>query len=677
MKTRVDRNKSGHYNFTMFLLYKFKKYSLIFAAMLLFCTNVFSAAEKTVKYDNLMKTGTAAEIKKALKKDPDMVWVKIEPENDTLLMRAIMYNRDISIVNVLLKAGVSLRRENSNGQNALMYACMYSTNQEVISRILGKITNPRSAVKELNRKDAAGKSALKYAKEFENRRAIDCVSKYVGKPEGYQEGQDYVDFLESWNTISLQAETGSESQAENTDDYEDSWETGNSAIEKSEKYDVLMKNGSTAAIKKALKKDPEMILAKILPENDTLLMRAIMYNRDISVIDLLLKAGVSVKKENIHGQNALMYACMYSKNTGVISKILEKSTTPRTAVKELNKKDKNEKSALKYAKEFENRRAIDCVSKYVGKPEGYQEGQDYVEFLEDLNEKLLLAEKEAELAKQKEAELKRKAEQEKQEKLALAQKELEKKTENVEVPASKPIDMNKYDKVSLFDFAVQDEIPEPDDTENENDLSRIENPDKKDKNGRTALMRAAKNGTSEEISRLIKSDANVNLCDNDGWTALMNAARYQNDPETVKILLDAGADPNQKNKYGSTALHLAAAYSETPEILRQLVEATNNSDEVFKSFIMTLTSNLADEKKQTAKIKIFIDAKVPVNRFYDGRTPLMYATKYSSSTQVIKVLLDNGAAKNLHSTDGKTAFDFAESNKLLKHDKIFWSLNQQ
>ena len=236
--------------------------------------------------------------------------------------------------------------------------------------------------------------------------------------------------------------------------------------------------------------------------------------------------------------------------------------------------------------------------------------------------------------------------------------------------------MNKYNKVSLFDFAVQDEIPEPEEFNDENS-KKIENPDKKDRNGRTALIRAAKNGDVEEINLLLKSNANVNLCDNDGWTALMNAARYQNDPEIVRILLDAGANPDQKNKYGSTALHLAAAYTEAPEILRQLVEATKNSDEIFKSFIMTLTSNSAGEKNQTSKIKVFIDAKVPVNRFYEGRTPLMYAAEYSSSTEVIKFLLDNGAAKKLHSTDGKTAFDFAESNKLLKHDKIFWSLNQQ
>ena len=455
------------------------------------------------------------------------------------------------------------------------------------------------------------------------------------------------------------------------------------ASEKTIKYDSLMKTGSVAEIKKTLKKNSDMVQSKIGPENDTLLMRAIMYNRNISVIDLLLKTGISVNKENIHGQNALMYACMYSKDTDVITKILEKSTTPKNVVKMLNKKDTNEKSALIYAKELKNHRALDSVSKYVGKPEGYQEGQDYVEFLEDLNEKLILAEKEAELARQKEEELRKKAELEEQEKLAQAQKEIEEKTENItpeteeEIPASKPIDMNKYNKVSLFDFAVLDEIPEPASDEDENSFSRIENPDKKDRNGKTALMRAAKNGNLKEVDRLIKSDADVNLCDNDGWTALMNAARYQNDPEIVKLLLEAGANPEQKNKYGSTALHLAAAYSESPEIVRELVEATKNSDEIFKAFIMTLTSNSADEKILTAKTRIFIDAKVPVNRFHEGRTPLMYAAEYSSSTGVIKFLLDNGAAKNLHSTDGKTAFDFAESNKLLKHDKIFWSLNQQ
>lgn len=460
------------------------------------------------------------------------------------------------------------------------------------------------------------------------------------------------------------------------------------APEKTEVYDLLMKTGSVAEIKKALKKDSKMSDAVIGAEKDTLLMRAIMYNREIAVVNLLLKSGVSVKKENENGQNALMYACMYSRRTDVIEKILSRTITSRTALRELNRKDKNGTNALRYAKEFENRKAIDSVAKYVGKPENYQEGQDYVEFLEDLNEKLIQQEKEAEERRLKEEEERKKEEElekarKEQELLELKkneelQKELEKQQKQAEIPASKPIDMEKYDKVSLFDFVVQEEIPAPEETEESETLQKIEEPDKKDRNGRTALMLAAKNGENEKISLLVKSGAEINLADNDGWTALMNAARYQSNPETAKILLDAGADPLQKNKYGSNALQLAAAYSESPEILRLIAEASEgNSDELFRAFILAITSNSADEQVLVAKAQIFIGLKVPVNRFYEGRTPLMYAAEYSSHTEIIKFLLENGASKKLHSTDGKTAFDFAESNKLLKHDKIFWSLNQK
>ena len=177
-KSRVDRNKSGHYNFVMSLAYRFKKHAMILAALLALGSNAFCASEKTEKYDSLIKSGSAAEIKKAMKKNPDMARYEFEPENDTLLMRAIMYNRDISVIDMLLKAGISVKKENIHGQNALMYACMHSKNTSVITRILEKSTTAKTAVKELNKKDDAEKSALKYAKEFENRRAIECVSKY-------------------------------------------------------------------------------------------------------------------------------------------------------------------------------------------------------------------------------------------------------------------------------------------------------------------------------------------------------------------------------------------------------------------------------------------------------------------------------------------------------------------
>jgi len=60
------------------------------------------------------------------------------------------------------------------------------------------------------------------------------------------------------------------------------------------------------------------------------------------------------------------------------------------------------------------------------------------------------------------------------------------------------------------------------------------------------LIDAVKNGKTEEIKLLLENGADVNLKNNDGWTALMLASRNSNTEsniETVKLLLENGADP--------------------------------------------------------------------------------------------------------------------------------------
>ena len=74
-------------------------------------------------------------------------------------------------------------------------------------------------------------------------------------------------------------------------------------------------------------------------------------------------------------------------------------------------------------------------------------------------------------------------------------------------------------------------------------------------------------------------------------------------------------------------------------------------------------------------MEIFIDRGVPLNRFHEGKTPLMYAAEFSTSTEIIKILLDNGAIPSIRNPIGKTAFDFAETNTLISHDETYWSLN--
>lgn len=161
---------------------------------------------------------------------------------------------------------------------------------------------------------------------------------------------------------------------------------------------------------------------------------------------------------------------------------------------------------------------------------------------------------------------------------------------------------------------------------------------KKRSDGRTALIRASVNSkfksTEQTIKILIDVGADLNIQDNDGWSALMFAARYSNinsTEQTVKILIDAGANLNIQDNDGWSALMAAARCSNT------------------------------DSTEQTVKMLIDAGADLNIRNNY-GWPALMLATANSntdSTDQTIRMLINSGANLNLimPSTDN-TAFDF-------------------
>lgn len=234
---------------------------------------------------------------------------------------------------------------------------------------------------------------------------------------------------------------------------------------------------------------------------------------------------------------------------------------------------------------------------------------------------------------------------------------------------------SRYTKEYLQDYAPKTTIPVPVDEEDE-DILIIENPNEADSKGITLLMKACENGNDWEIKNLIKAGADVNLKDNEGWTALMYACRYQQNISIINSLLNAGASVKEKNIYNLSALMMAATYNDNPQIIKKLLSYyTVNEKEVFQTFIMVLSSNSASEFTSLAKVSVFLDIAVPLNSFYQGKTPLMYAAYYAKSTKVLKLLLEAGAQPEIRSTEGKTAFDYALENKALPHDEYFWALN--
>ena len=198
----------------------------------------------------------------------------------------------------------------------------------------------------------------------------------------------------------------------------------------------------------------------------------------------------------------------------------------------------------------------------------------------------------------------------------------------------------------------------------------IENADERDSEGRTKLMNASKKGDLSLTEDLIFSKADVNAKDDDGWTALMFASRFSENDKIVEKLIENGADIKAKNNYGVSSLKLASSFSKNSKIVSQLLSGYEISDsEVRSSFINAIT-----EESPSQILDAFFEYGLPVNSFYDGKTPLMYAAESCKDTKIIQWLLSNGAKINYKTDSGLTAFDFAKKNKKLKRDSVFWSL---
>jgi len=126
------------------------------------------------------------------------------------------------------------------------------------------------------------------------------------------------------------------------------------------------------------------------------------------------------------------------------------------------------------------------------------------------------------------------------------------------------------------------------------------------------IMKALRDGDKLTFKRLALAQPKAgNLRGPGGTTPLMQAALY-GDAESVRLLLDNGADPNLRNEAGTTALMWAAT--------------------------------------DLAKTRVLLDRGADVNaRSEDSRTALLIAAGQPGCREVVKLLLDKGADVNARS----------------------------
>lgn len=147
------------------------------------------------------------------------------------------------------------------------------------------------------------------------------------------------------------------------------------------------------------------------------------------------------------------------------------------------------------------------------------------------------------------------------------------------------------------------------------------------------LTIAAFNGKKDVVEYFLKKGVNVDVKDQDGSTALINASN-NNQLEIVKYLVKNGADVNAKSKNGTTSLMVSAS--------------SGNSD-----IITLLLKNKAD-------------VNIKNN---DGITALMVAA-YGGYLDVVNLLLKNGADINTKANDDRSALNFAIGNGQIEIVKV-------
>ena len=141
-----------------------------------------------------------------------------------------------------------------------------------------------------------------------------------------------------------------------------------------------------------------------------------------------------------------------------------------------------------------------------------------------------------------------------------------------------------------------------------------------------ALFSASRQGNVPVLKEVFEIINDVNVTDERGYTPLIIAA-YNNQPEAVQALLDAGAAIDAKDHSGNTALMGAC----------------------FKGYTDVAT--------------LLIDKGANLNAQHgNGGTALMFAAMFGRN-EIVKLLLQKGADTTIKEANGLTALDLAHQQR--------------
>lgn len=176
----------------------------------------------------------------------------------------------------------------------------------------------------------------------------------------------------------------------------------------------------------------------------------------------------------------------------------------------------------------------------------------------------------------------------------------------------------------------------------------------------TALMEVSRKGQTDTVKALLEKGADIHEKDGHKSTALIYASENGH-IDTVNTLINNGANVNDRNNQGWTPLMFASRDGYI-EIVDTLLEngAGASINEKNKQGCWTALM-YACRKGHIDIVKALLEngAEISINeKSVYGRTALMYACG-KAHTDIVKALLEKGASISEKNNDNETALDIA------------------
>jgi hypothetical protein len=184
-----------------------------------------------------------------------------------------------------------------------------------------------------------------------------------------------------------------------------------------------------------------------------------------------------------------------------------------------------------------------------------------------------------------------------------------------------------------------------------------------------ALFDAVRSGDVETLTALLREDPGLASATEDGVPAVL-VALYHRQTESRYALLQAGAhvgpleaaalghldglDPDARGADGFTALHLAAFFG-GPETVRALLEAGADPDADAENPLRVRPLHSAVASRDAQSVWLLLDAGADPNvRQQGGYTPL-HGAAHAGEADIVRMLLQHGADPALTTDDGQDA----------------------